>query len=72
MNLSIEFGALVPPLAQQLKGTSLRPGQIKHFQADADAICRLVVRGLLSPGQAHLVRKRLFKRITVAAQKEKP
>lgn len=56
----IVFGALSPTIADQL-GVSGPPW--RAFQADANAITRLKVRGVLSEREAHAARTRLVKRI---------
>ena len=60
MKISISFGALAPSLAEQLDRT---PRSVESWQKDADAIARLLVRGLLPESQGRTVRQKLLKRI---------
>lgn len=59
------FGALAPSLKEQL-------GQFcpEEFQADADAITRLEVRGIVIPSGARAARKRLVRSIEADAKKK--
>ena len=61
--LSITFGAFARPMRSQLKGRGIDRETMKHFQADADALTRLVVRGLLNDSEALRARKRFVDRI---------
>jgi len=66
MSVSLEFGALAPPLREQLKDAGLvirYKRNLAHYQRDADAITRIVIRGLISDSQARTARKRLMRRI---------
>lgn len=61
----VSFGAMAPPLAEQLAevlGERSHPNLPQH-QKDADAIARLAVRGVLTETEAHRARKRLMKRL---------
>ena len=59
--LSIEFGALVPPLRTQLQGQASVPlDVITQAQQDADAITRLKIHQILTDGEAHRARQRLL------------
>lgn len=55
--MQVVFGALAPPLSQQISGLP------KMYDKDADSITRLVVRGIITEGEAHKARMRLLKRI---------
>jgi len=59
----IHFGALVEPLAIQLKDVIQYLPNIEHFQKDADAIVRLNLRGYISSSAAQTMRKQLVKKI---------
>ena len=64
MKLSMSFGALAPPLAEQLPdGAKIKRTDLIHFQKDADAITRLFVRGYLSDAGTSGARKRLMQKI---------
>ena len=64
---SLSFGALTPPLAEQLKSQRLKakdPKMLEHWQKDGDALTRICMRGLITDGECHRARKRLMKKIT--------
>jgi FAD synthase len=63
VEIGLRFGAVAPPLHQQL---GIAPVAVDPFQADADAITRLVVRGLLSDAEAERARLRLGRKIVGA------
>ena len=54
----IEFGALAPSLAAQL---DRRPKEVEMWQKDADAITRLLVRGLIPDTVGRKARVKLLK-----------
>lgn len=58
--LELVFGALAEPLAVQLKRP---PRTVKMWQADSDAITRLLVRGLISDAVGRHARQRLINQI---------
>lgn len=62
--LEVSFGALSPPLAEQVPGLF----NADLFQADADAITRCFIRGYIAESTAHTARKRLMREITKAAR----
>lgn len=59
----LTFGAMSAPLRAQLKiqGFDIDAAVVKHCQRDADAITRLLVRHMLSEGEAHKARRRLLR-----------
>jgi hypothetical protein len=66
--LALDFGALVHPLAKQLKDAGVRfnvgiRGSVSIWQKDADAITRLAVRQLLPDAAARSARRKLLKKI---------
>lgn len=63
--LGLRFGALCPSLLEQLHeaGVGADPTEILSWQKDADAICRLLVKGMLTSAAAHRARKLLLARI---------
>ena len=61
--MEIVFGALAPQLKDQLKDTKIPENALNLFQADADAITRLLIRGLISDSQGLSARKKLLKRL---------
>ena len=60
------FGALSPPMHEQLAQYGLRAKTVEIIQEDANAITRLSVRGILTWSEADRARKRLMKEITRA------
>ena len=67
MILKLVFGAIVPNIGQQLRDagfTASKNGDIEHWQKDADAITRLIVRGLLTDSAGTVARRKLMKKIT--------
>lgn len=63
----IHFGALAKPISVQLaeQGITVRDvgNDLKHIQADADAVMRLAVRGYIPDGQKRQLHKKLMRRI---------
>ena len=53
--MDVTFGAMAPPLHEQ---TGLGRGGMEPHQADADAVTRLIVRGLMTEGEGHRARLR--------------
>ena len=53
--MQISFGALSPKLSEQI------PGLPEQYDRDAEAITRLLVRGILTESETHKARKRLIK-----------
>ena len=72
--LSISFGAFADQIIKQLTVQSYDApaSKIAHFQQDADAICRLRIRGVLTDGEAHKANGRLFKMICKVAKNQQP
>lgn len=69
MNLTIRFGALAPPIKEQLPpGTRIDPQVLEDFQRDAWAIDRLVRRKLLNEGAAYGAREELRALVAAAAR----
>lgn len=60
MQSGIYFGALVPPLHEQLHCT---PEEVAIYQKQADAITLLAIHGTLTGTGKERSRKRLFKKI---------
>jgi len=69
--IGIHFGALCPSIAEQLieQGVVTIPDDINHFQEDADAVTRLVIRGLITDSQASAARRKLLKKIVREVEK---
>lgn len=64
--LGLVFGALAPPLAEQLTAAGVPSENVpdmEHHQKDADAIARLSIRGLMSDAEKDRARNRLLKAI---------
>jgi hypothetical protein len=70
--LSISFGALSPPIGEQLQEQGLKldidPLQRQYLQRDADEVARLKVRGVITEAEADRARKRLFQIIKKQAK----
>lgn len=64
--LNIRFGAMVPPLAEQI-GEILN---VDTYQKDADAVVRLYLRGVITDTEKQNANKRLFKMIEQQILKE--
>jgi hypothetical protein len=62
----LRFGAMVHSIKHQLKeqGLSIPEDDCKHFQMDADAICRVRIRLNLSPSVVRRLEQRLIKNIS--------
>lgn len=63
-DMTISFGAFSKPLSEQIGKIE----NIELFQEDADNITRLLIRGILSKGEAEKARNRLIK--SIAQQEE--
>lgn len=61
--MQIMFGALAPPLTEQLKGCGFSRGKLAIFEANNLAITRLYLHDLLTDGEAQKARTRLMKSI---------
>lgn len=59
--LGLHFGALSPTIKTQLEeqGLHLDHASIEHYQKDADAITRLMVRSIIGVSIAEKARKKL-------------
>jgi len=70
MKLAINFGALPPPIKEQLRqqGLKAKAKDIWHWQRDADAITRCVIRGLISDSTAHAARRRVIRKIVAGVK----
>lgn len=66
MQLEIQMGAMTPLLSNQLRlqmAVIEDRDLVAHLQRDADAITRLLVRGLITAKSADTARKRLVRKI---------
>lgn len=61
--LTIHFGAMCPPLSEQLASIALPTEKIDQWQMMADSIVRLHVHNILSDSKVEKARSRLMKRI---------
>lgn len=63
MKIAIKYGALAPKLRDQISDAGFMAyyGDVAEWQHDADAIARLMVRGLLKDSEIATARKRLTK-----------
>ncbi len=66
MQITLDFGAMAESLKKQLARFYVQEKELSHYQRDADAISRLMMRGLISESQAHAARKRLMKKVLSA------
>lgn len=63
-SLTLSFGALAKPIVQQVQEQGISCGyEISPFQADADAITRLYIRGVLRESEKERLRKKLLQNI---------
>ena len=62
-SIEVRFGPLYPSLAEQLSGVISDAASLDHFEKDRLAINRLLLRGVLSDGEADRGRKRLMRSI---------
>ena len=71
-NLHIQFGALCPPIDEQLRNQGLRldlePLARCFLQRDADEVSRLLVRCILTEAEAHKARRRIMQIIKKQAK----
>ncbi len=67
--LTLHFGALSPPLKEQLKKHKTDPSEVAQFQKDHDAIVRLAIRSVIAQSEKHRAQGRLFKRIIAHLKK---
>jgi hypothetical protein len=68
MNVQLTFGALAAPLVEQLHSQGLAvldcdAARLDHLQRDADALVRLVIRGVLTESAATVARRKLMKEV---------
>lgn len=66
VSISIRLGALATRLRNQIHPDAISDKDLRPFQADADAVTRLSVRGLLTEAQVYAARKKLVKRLQEA------
>ena len=66
--ISVHFGALCEPLWEQLE---CPPSWVAQHQAQADAIVKLHVGGLLTDRETHRARSRLVKKIVKTLEKRR-
>jgi hypothetical protein len=72
VNVRIDFGALIPPIGEQLQDQGLKldmdPLERQHLQRDADEVSRLRVRGVLTESESDKARKRIMQVIKKQAR----
>lgn len=70
--LSVSFGALSPPIDEQLRQQGLKldmdPLLRRHLQRDADEVTRLRVRCILTEAESDKARKRIIRIIKKQAK----
>lgn len=66
--MQVEFGALSPPLKEQLADAGLEPKEVACLQSDLDAITRLAVRGYIQEGVKVHCHREVLRRIRKAAR----
>jgi hypothetical protein len=63
----LQFGALCPPLEEQLRTQGLTldlvPMSRHHLQRDIDEVTRLAIRGVITESERNRARKRLMQTI---------
>ena len=71
-NIKISFGALSPPIGEQLRDQGfkldLTPLSRELLQQDNDQVTRLFIRGILTESETSKARKRIFKIISKQAK----
>lgn len=71
-NIHIEFGALCPPIEEQLRSQGLRldmqPLERLKLRQDAEEVTRLLVRCILTEAEAHKARRRIMQIIKKQAK----
>ncbi len=71
-NIQIKFGAMHPPIEEQLRDQGFRldmePLQRHLLQRDADEVTRLCIRFVLTEAEASKARKRIFQIIKKQAK----
>jgi hypothetical protein len=71
-NVRVSFGALSPPIDEQLREQGLKldmdPLQRGYLQRDADEVTRLRVRCILTEAESDKARKRIFQIIKKQAK----
>jgi len=72
MNVRISFGALSPPIQEQMQDQGLKldmdPVDRCHLQRDADEVSRLRFRGVLTESESDKARKRIMQIIKKQAR----
>lgn len=67
----IIFGALAPPLYDQLGGTQPEEGSVGfRWELDFQSICHLIARGLLVDGEKETVCRRFLQNVEREAARE--
>ena len=61
--ISLQFGAMVPRLAEQLKEHQINPEDLERYQAIADAITTLWVHDFIQESGLRVLRDKLAKLI---------
>jgi len=74
--ITIVHGALARKLLEQLRRIGIRirvdaRSRFHHLQLDADAINRLLIRGVITHGEAHNARQRLNAQIVKAVEQSR-
>ena len=65
VKLELHFGALAPPVSQQIKKQiNYTDDRILKFDEEAKALVRVYLDGLITDGENEKARKRLMKKIT--------
>ena len=62
--IALHFGALAQPIAKQL---DVKPSRVAVEQKDADAVTRLLVRGLIAPKIAEQARRKILANVAAAS-----
>lgn len=68
----INFGALSPPLKEQLREYVFNEDEIDILQEDIDAINRLHIKGMLTDSATQAAEKKIIKKIAQACRRKEP
>lgn len=68
---AVAFGALVPPLKEQLRGYGIKAGRVRVFQKVHDAILMCWFQNVLTDAEKNRAFDRLFKSIDKAIKENK-
>ncbi len=70
--MEVTLGAMEPKLAEQLSHLPIPAHEVLVLQLDADAISRLLLRGVITEREALAARKRLMAAIKKTIKEHRP